>query len=260
VLVLPLLLDAGVEAWFTGRDLERRDPPIGRAGNLSHRRPHRPGDLARERATAGAAMGLDFDRIHLMRQCHGAGVGVVDADTPPGTEFDAVDVLVTAEHDRPLAVATADCVPLVLAGTRTIAAVHAGRLGVEADAPGAALATMRELGEDLARVQAVIGPAIGGCCYEVPEDLRRSFAAAHPAAGATTTWGTPSLDLPAAVEHRLEVAGIGDHRRVGGCTRCDGERRWFSHRADPGAGRQLGVVVRRSSDAARRPRPGAVAA
>jgi polyphenol oxidase len=260
VLVLSLLLDTGVEAWFTGRELERRDPPVGRAGNLSHRRPHRPADLARERAAAGAAMGLDFDRIHLMRQCHGAGVGVVDADTPAGAEFDGVDVLVTAEHDRPLAVATADCVPLLLAGTHTVAAVHAGRRGVEVDAPGAALAAMRDLGEDLARVRAVIGPAIGGCCYEVPEDLHGSFTVAHPAAAATTTWGTPSLDLPAAVEHRLEEAGIGHHRRVGGCTRCDEGRRWFSHRADPGAGRQLGVAVRRSAGTARRSRPGAVAA
>jgi polyphenol oxidase len=259
VLVLPLSLDAGVEAWFTGRDAERPDPPVGRAGNLSHRRPHRPTDLARERAVAGEAMGLGFDRIHLMRQCHGAGVGVVESSTPPGAEFDGVDVLVTAEPDRPLAVATADCVPLLLAGARTVAAVHAGRLGVAADAPGAALRTMRELGDDPGGVHAVIGPAIGGCCYEVPEDLRCSFTAAHPQAAATTSWGTPALDLPAAVEHRLQEAGVADLRRVGGCTRCDEGHRWFSHRADPDAGRQLGVVVRRSA-ADRRPRAGAVAA
>jgi hypothetical protein len=34
---------------------------------------------------------------------------------------------------------------------------------------------------------------------------------------------------------------------VGSCTRCDPEQRWFSHRADPDTGRQLGVVVRRAT-------------
>jgi polyphenol oxidase len=252
VLVLPLLLAEGVEAWFTGRDRSRPDPPVGQAGNLSHRRPHRPADLAHDRRAAGEAMGLDFGRVHLMRQCHGASVGVVDASTPVGAEFDGVDVLVTAEADRPLAVAVADCGPVLLTGPRTVAVVHAGRLGVERGAVGAALATMRELGDAAATVRAVLGPAIGGCCYEVPAELRDRFSVAHPEAAAVTTWGTPSLDLPAAVRRQLQDAGVSHIRQVGGCTRCDPERRWFSHRADPAAGRQLGVVVRRGQPGDRR--------
>jgi polyphenol oxidase len=252
VLVLPLPLAEGVETWFTGRDTSRDDPPVGRAGNLSHRRPHRPIDLARERARASAVMDLDFGALHLMRQCHGAEVGIVDATTAYGAEFDGVDVLVTAEQDRPLAVAVADCVPVLLAGGRTIAAVHAGRLGVAAGAVGAALETMRDLGEELVHVRAVVGPSIGGCCYEVPADLQRRFSSAHPDAAATTTWGTPSLDLPTAVRRQLGGAGITDIAEVGGCTYCDPEQRWFSHRADPGAGRQYGVIVRRGPEGSRR--------
>jgi polyphenol oxidase len=252
VLVLSLPLAEGVEAWFTGRDLSRDDPSVGRAGNLSHRRPHRPGDLARERERASAAMDLDFGALHLMRQCHGAEVGIVEATTAHGAEFDGVDVLVTAEQDRPLGVAVADCVPVLLAGRRTIAAVHAGRLGVAADAVGAALETMRGLGEELVQVRAALGPSIGGCCYEVPADLQGRFAATHPDAAATTTWGTPSLDLPAVVRRQLDAAGISDVVQVEGCTHCDPEQRWFSHRADPGAGRQYGVIVRRRPGASRR--------
>lgn len=245
MLVLSVPLAEGVEAWFTGRDTTREDPPVGRAGNLSHRRPHRPGDLARDRAAAGEAMGLDWADLHLMRQCHGAAVGVVDATTPVGAELDGVDALVTTELDRPLGVAVADCVPVLLAGPTTVAAVHAGRLGVEHDVLGAALRTMAGLGDDAATITAAIGPAIGGCCYEVPSELRDRVAAAHPAAAATTTWGTPSLDLPAAVAGRLEQAGVTGPQRLGSCTRCDEDGRWFSHRADPGTGRQFGVVVRR---------------
>lgn len=92
-------------------------------------------------------------------------------------------------------------------------------------------------------VEARIGPAIGGCCYEVPAELADEVAAAHPAARATTTWGTPALDLPAAVAAQLHEAGVERVERAGVCTRCGGEG-WFSHRRDPGAGRQAGVVVR----------------
>jgi polyphenol oxidase len=246
VLVLHVPLRDGVEAWFTGRDLDRPDPAVGRAGNLSHHRAHRPGDLARDRAAAAATMDLAPGGLHLMRQCHGAAVGVVEAATPVGAEHDDVDVLVTAEADRPLAVAVADCVPVLLGGAVAVAAVHAGRQGVLVDAIGAALATMERLGERPSDVHAAIGPAIGGCCYEVPADLQDEVVAHHPAARATTTWGTPSLDLPEAVRHRLEAAGVATVTQVGSCTRCDPEERWFSHRRDPDTGRQLGVVVRRT--------------
>jgi polyphenol oxidase len=247
VLVLPFPLAEGVDAWFTGRDPDHADPPVGRAGNLSHRRPHRPGDLARARAAMATAMAIDAGSLHLMRQCHGADVGVVDATTPPGAEVDGVDALVTAEVDRPLAVAVADCVPVLLAGARTVAAAHAGRLGVATDVLGATVATMGELGDAPERLHAVVGPAIGGCCYEVPAAMRDGLAADHPHAAATTTWGTPSLDLPAAVVDRLVALGVPHVEQVGSCTRCDPDQRWFSHRADPDTGRQLGVVVRRGA-------------
>lgn len=228
-------LGPGVEAWFTGR-AERPDPPVGRAGNLSHHRPHVPSVLAADRASVGERTGTDPAAWHLMVQVHGADVAQVDGATPTGAEARAVDGLVTAEPDRVLGVAAADCVPVLLAGRSGVAAVHAGRAGVAAGAVGATLAALGGAS------RAVVGPAIGGCCYEVPAAMRDEVAAGHPTAHATTTWGTPSLDLPRAVLDELAAAGV-DAERVGGCTRC--EPGWFSHRADPDAGRQLGLVVRR---------------
>lgn len=186
----------------------------------------------------GRVTSTDPSRWHLMDQVHGADVGVVDADTPLGAEVRGVDALVTHEPGRVLGVATADCVPVLLASGTGVAAVHAGRRGVEAGVVGAAIATM----SDPPR-HAAVGPAIGGCCYEVPAAMQAEVLATVPAAAATTTWGTPALDLPAAVAADLAARDIAV-TRVGGCTRC--EPGWFSHRADPGAGRQFGLVVRRS--------------
>ncbi|MBW3662194.1 MAG: polyphenol oxidase family protein [Actinobacteria bacterium] len=221
----------GVGAWFT----------TARAGNLSHRRPHQPLLLAAARRAVRQAAGVSS--LHLMRQVHGADVGRVTAATVPGAEVRGVDALVTAEPERALAVQVADCVPVLLASTDgPVGVVHAGRRGLEAGVIDAAL---HALAVEPATVHAAIGPAIGGCCYEVPTALHDEVVAKHPVASATTTWGTTSLDLPAAASAAFEERGVATITPTPGCTRCDPEGRWFSHRADPNAGRQLGIVVRR---------------
>lgn len=236
-------LGEGIGAWFTG-PAERPDPAVGRAGNLSHHRPHVPAVLAQDRAAVGRATATDPAQWHLMDQVHGAEVAEVTADMPPGLELRGVDGMVTTVPGRVLGVATADCVPILLAGEETsggavgaVAAVHAGRRGVQAGVVAAAVAAVAGGAR-----RAVVGPAIGGCCYEVPPEMQADVLRTVPSAEATTTWGTTSLDLPHAVVEQLQEHGV-EVTRVGGCTRC--EPGWFSHRADPGAGRQLGLVVRR---------------
>lgn len=203
---------------------------------------------AEARARLAAAVGVGVGDLVFMQQVHGSGVALVGA-TDRGRGMDDhddgiadVDALVTTAAGTALVVLVADCVPVLLADPdRSVAAVHAGRGGVVRGVVAAALDVMAPARHGAVEVR--IGPAIGGCCYEVPAELADEVAAAHPAARATTTWGTPSLDLPAAVESQLRARGVERIRHAGGCTRCDGDR-WFSHRRDPGAGRQAGVVVR----------------
>ncbi|MDP8931442.1 MAG: polyphenol oxidase family protein [Actinomycetota bacterium] len=237
-LVEPVALAPGVDAWFTGRA----------AGNLSHYRPHLPTHLARSRTAVAGAMGLHPDDVHSMRQVHGATVGVVDDSTPCGAELRGVDALVTAQQGKALVVQVADCVPLLVASTNgPIAAVHAGRRGVQAGVVEATLKALDARGAPPETLRAVIGPAIRGCCYELPAALRDEVASERPEAAAVTSWGRPSLDLPTAVAACLSAAGVDVLESGGarfGCTHCDRARRWFSHRADPQAGRQIGAIVR----------------
>ncbi len=248
--VHPVEITTDVRAWFTGRDLERVEPPaVGAAGNLAHRRPHLPDELARERRHLAEVTGVDVERWHLMRQVHGARVATVTSSTPLGAELVDVDAAVTTATDRALGVLTADCVPVLLAADGAIGAVHAGRRGLVAGVVPAALERLAALGAAPATVVAAIGPAIRGCCYEVPGALRDQVVAEHPGARATTTWSSPALDLPAAVADQLTEAGVGRVDDVGVCTRCDPQARFFSHRADPGTGRALGLVVRHGHEA-----------
>jgi YfiH family protein len=243
-LVIPVDLGPHARAAVTGRDRHGPTPPVGAAGNLSHRRPHRPDDLARARAAVGEATSMPPARWHLLRQVHGARVAEVGPGTPVGAELRDVDAAVTAEPDRVLAVQSADCVPVLLAGPTAIGVAHAGRAGVTLGVVPSVVAALEGLHSPPDTLRAVLGPAIGGCCYEVPEAMHREVVAGLPEADATTTWGTPALDLPAAVTAQLTASGVTAVDRVGGCTRCDPGARWFSHRADAGAGRQLGLVVR----------------
>lgn len=231
--------------WFSGAPAPevQRSTPVGRLGNVAARRPHRPVDLARARDEIATATGTEAAGWHLMRQVHGREVGIVDASVPPGRELDGVDALVTALPGRALVVLVADCVPVLLASGDVVAAVHAGRAGVAAGVVETTVRAMEAQDARAGSVHAVIGPAIGACCYEVPSSLRDEVAAIVPETAATTSWGTPALDLVAGV--RAQLAALGARvQRVGGCTRC--EPGSFSHRGDPDGGRQLGLVVRRA--------------
>ena len=180
--------------------------------------------------------------VVFVSQVHGRDVLVVDAapTSPPDGGHDA---LVTATPGLGLAVLVADCLPVLLAdrGAGVVGAVHAGRPGLAAGVLDATLEAMAALGADLAATVAVLGPAAGGCCYEVPADLRAEVDTDVPGSAATTTWGTPSLDLRAGAARALERWGVRDVRTVGGCTIEDPAL--YSYRREGVTGRFAGVVV-----------------
>lgn len=230
-------LDAGlsVRAFFTSRDGGVSEGPYA-ALNVSFAVGDDPESVAENRRRVARLAGAP---VAYMSQVHGAAVALVcDASEAP-----EADAIVTAAPGLALAVAVADCVP-VLAHDRTsgaVAAIHAGRRGVRAGVIGAAIAALRAAAPGDAVIEASIGPAICGDCYEVPWEMREEVALVVPEARATTAWGTPSLDLGAAVHAQLVAAGVGSIARAGGCTREQSE--YFSHRRGGVTGRFAGVIV-----------------
>ncbi len=79
-----------------------------------------------------------------------------------------------------------------------------------------------------------------GACYEVPSEMQDEVAAVVPASRATTSWGTPSLDLGAGVRAQLEAAGV----EVVDAARCTRESPdLYSYRRDAErAGRHAGLI------------------
>lgn len=186
---------------------------------------------------------LGVDRVRFPEQVHGAGVRVCTADEPDSAPGDGADALVTPAVGVAIGVLVADCLPVLLAdpGTRIVAAAHAGRRGLAAGVLQATVTAMADLGADPGRTVATIGPAIGGCCYEVPAAIRDEVAATIPGAAARTSWGALSLDLPAGAVQVLRGAGVEHVHRIPSCTFTD--ERFYSYRREGRTGRFAGVVM-----------------
>jgi YfiH family protein len=177
-----------------------------------------------------------------VRQGHGARVLTVDAASLGAVSGSEADALVTADPAIALSVRVADCVPVALASAGgPVGVVHAGWRGLAAGVVEAAAVALRDLGgTDLS---ARIGPCIEGACYEFGPERDLLEERYGSVVGCMTRWGTPGLDLAAAVRAACRRAGI---EVVGGpsaCTACEAGTYW-SHRARGEAGRQAMVVWR----------------
>jgi polyphenol oxidase len=178
------------------------------------------------------------DQLADLHQVHGAEVDLVE-DRPSTNRPDA-DGIVTGQAGVVLMVRAADCVPVLLADAdaAVIGAAHCGRPGLVAGVVPATVERMRDLGAR--SITAWIGPHVCGACYEVPENLQAQVGAAVPASVATTSWGTPSLDLGAGVRAQLAGVGVSVHD-VSRCTRESEDL--YSYRRDGDlAGRLAGLI------------------
>lgn len=189
------------------------------------------------------------DPLVDLHQVHGGEVVVVRGfDDVPADPPDA-DATVTDHAGITLHVRAADCVPLLLVAGEgsVVGAAHCGRPGLTAGVVAHTVTAMRGLGAE--EIAAWIGPHVCGACYEVPEQLRADVADVVPASHATTSWGTPALDIGAGVRAQLEAAGVTAVTDVGGCTRESTELHSYRRDGDD-AGRLAGLVRIRPWDGA----------
>lgn len=187
--------------------------------------------------------------LRWAKQVHGCAVLPVDGqncalETGPVGEGDA---LVTSATGVALAIATADCVPVLLSTPEAIAAAHAGWRGVVAGVVPAAVAALRAHADNPeAPLRAWIGPAIGACCYEVGEDVADAVTAASapPVVVQARAGARPHLDMAAAVRHQLRSVGVEAIRDAAVCTRCSEDWLWSYRRSGAQAGRNLAFIWR----------------
>ena len=178
-------------------------------------------------------------------RCTGARSCTVGPDGPRhdvhGHLHGIGDGLVTAEPEVTLGVRAADCVPVLFAdaaGRRDRRLSLRPARGRRRDRAGHAWRRCATLGAST--ITAWVGPHVCGRCYEVPQELQDAVAAVEPATRATTSWGTPSLDVGAGVRAQLEREGV----QIVDLSRCTIESPdLFSYRREGKlSGRQAGLI------------------
>jgi YfiH family protein len=179
------------------------------------------------RRIACAALDLPYDRLAFNRQVHSPTVHRASA----GMRGTPGDGLWTDEPRVPLLAMSADCLPIAIVranGTRAISVVHAGWRGLAEGVVAAAVATL-----GAGPKAAVVGPAIGPCCYEVGAEVSSLFD--------DDLTRDSKLDLWTAAERALRGAGVATVERVDLCTK-DHPDLFFSHRRDGLARGVQGVI------------------
>lgn len=230
-------LGAGISAFFTTRRGGFSDGAF-QALNLSTSSEDDLAAVQRNRSLVSEKIGAPLMGMHQVHGGDVARVSALDLDLPAPR----VDGMLTTDPSIALTVLVADCVPVLMADAEAevVAAVHAGRRGVDEEVVRATIIKMRQEGARPDRIRAAIGPSICGNCYEVPEEMRAEMAESIPVSAARTSWGTPALDLRAAVESQMRQQGLKHVHRVEVCTYENPS--FYSYRANPVTGRFAGVI------------------
>jgi YfiH family protein len=158
------------------------------------------------------------------------------------------DALVTNAPGQTIGVRTADCVPILLADTRTraVAAVHAGWRGTASLIVEKTIEQLKQnYGTEPTDLIAAIGPSIRECCYEVDANVADKFLAWPDTVG--NFEGTkPHVDLARAnflqmVKMGVPASCVFDSKLCTGC-RAD---LFFSFRREPAnPGRMMSMIGR----------------
>jgi len=190
------------------------------------------------RARIARALGGAPERLFSTRQVHGADSCAIDAATTArAIEREPFDILLSGTPGQLLLLKFADCVPLLVwdARRRWVAVAHAGWRGTALNAAAATVGALAAAGSVPGDLSAGIGPAIGGCCYEVGADVAGAVAAVVPDPARVQLQprpGSTHLDLAEANRQQLIAAGVPAERVAvaGRCTACE-VNTFFSHRA-----------------------------
>jgi YfiH family protein len=201
-----------------------------------------PDRVRENRRIASSMIGVPPEQVTMGWQVHGTDIrdwtglppdpGYAD---PGGRDLVKLDGHVTRDSGVGLLVLVADCFPVALSDGKQAAMLHCGWRPLAGGIIEKALEGFSE------QPAAAVGPGIGGCCYQVGDEVLEAFADVEGAAAGRM------LDLRAVISAKLAAGGVTDVQHVDRCTSCEPEL-YFSHRRDGGVtGRQAGFIVRDGS-------------
>lgn len=170
--------------------------------------------------------------IQWLQQTHSTECVIVEEDSNR-----IADAAVSRSQNMPLAILTADCVPIVITNIQgtEIAAVHAGWRGL---AQGVIENTLLKMHSHPQELMAWIGPAICHKCFEIGDEVYQIFINNYPQSQSafycTSTKWHAHLNLIA--QHILNNLGVTHVFQSNRCT-FESQNELFSYRRQAQTGR-----------------------
>lgn len=165
VLKSSLIDDESVCAFFTTRDLPLK---YGEREDLAD-------EIENNKKLLCEGLKIPLENLFIPQQTHSDNVEIIDLKK---RNYQECDALITNKPQIGLALNFADCVPLIFYDPvkRIIASAHAGWRGTVAKIGVKTVEKMvLEFGSNPVDIIALIGPAIGKCCFEVKEDVLKQI-------------------------------------------------------------------------------------
>jgi hypothetical protein len=178
--------------------------------------------------------GIDPGALVTAEQVHGSSVKVVGR-RDRGKTIPGVDGLITAEKQLPLAIFTADCMPIFLCDkeNKVTGVVHAGWRGlVKGIIKQAVNIFKQEFKCNPENISAAAGPHIQKCCFEVGDELKGVFG---------LKGSENKADMSRLARKSLEEEGIKNISISDRCTFHDDL--FFSYRRNKTAERMMSLVM-----------------
>ena len=116
-------------------------------------------------------------KIFLLHQIHSNKIVFIDKNFRFTKKKIKADAVITNQKKLPVAVLTADCVPILLHDNKEnmVAAIHAGWKGAFKGIVNNVIKFMLKKGCKKKNIIAAIGPCIGKTSYNVKEDFKKKF-------------------------------------------------------------------------------------
>lgn len=169
----------------------------------------------------------------------------IQEESAVGFQNDICDGIYTTLENTPLAVMSADCLPIVIACANSgqIAAIHAGWRGLISGILGNALAKF----SDTSALSVWIGPCISKAHFEISPDISEQFRDYEDALTYTSQTNKYSVDLIAIAKRQLLDLGVTAIQTSQQCTyaneHCFSHRR-ATHQGLTQTGRMATVIIR----------------
>ncbi|NLX76842.1 MAG: peptidoglycan editing factor PgeF [Clostridiaceae bacterium] len=241
---IPLGDDIKAKAFFTTRHGGVSSFPYDSL-NLSFQRDDSRENVMRNFELLSESIRIPMECMVLTCQVHGSDITLVGSEhcgmgLLRDRTFGESDGLITSDRNVALVTFHADCAPVYLydGSKKVIGLIHSGWRSTLRKISGKAVKIMKEQFNCNSRdINAIIGPCIRKCCFEVGYEVYREFLKVFPeCTGAFSAGGDKwKIDLTGIIKHTLAEEGVSRENihDVNRCTVCEKEL-FFSHRGGRG--------------------------